>query len=104
MEETKDLLVVRFADDGKLGIELSEDFLSLSLEDQLKAMEAFFLKRNLEPSSFLEVNREMAEHEVTLVVTECLIAKLKKGERLGKDTDIEISLDELMGSDDSLFG
>jgi hypothetical protein len=103
MEETKDLLVVTFADDGKWDIQLSEDFLSSSLEDQLQALEAFYWRKNLEPSSTLEVNSEMTEHEFTLVVTECLITKLKRGERLGNDTDIEISLDEFMGSDDSLF-
>ncbi len=104
MEETKDLFVVRFSDDGSMGIEFSEEFLSLSLEDQLKAMEAFWGKKNMVAFSSLEVNREMTEHELTLVVLECLLAKLKRGEHIRKDTDIKISMDDLAGSDDSLFG
>ncbi len=92
----EDLFQVEFSEDGRMGIEFSEDFLSSSLEEQGLALEDFLRKKNLEPSSMQEVNKAMAHNEITIIVTEIMLAKLKRGERIERGTDIDISLDELM--------
>ena len=93
--ETEDLFRVEFLEDGDLGVEFSEGFLSSSQDDQLQAVEAFFWKKTLEPSPTLEVNKAMTEHEITIIVAETILAKLKRGERLERDSNIDISWEEL---------
>ena len=94
--KTEDLFCVEFSQDGSLGVEFSEDFLSSSHEEQLKALEAFFWKKSLEPSPTQEVNNAMAQHEITIILAESLMARLKRGERIERDADIDISLEDLM--------
>ncbi|MBN1840886.1 MAG: hypothetical protein JW883_01220 [Deltaproteobacteria bacterium] len=93
--ETEDLFRVEFSEDGSLGVEFSEDFLSSSQEEQIQALEAFFWRKTLEPSPTLEVNKAMTEHEITIIVAETILAKLKRGERLERDSNIDISWEEL---------
>ncbi|MBE9582065.1 MAG: hypothetical protein IMF18_10650, partial [Proteobacteria bacterium] len=61
--KTEDLFRVEFSEDGNLGVEFSEDFLSSSQEEQIQALEAFFWRKTLEPSPTQEVNSTMAQHE-----------------------------------------
>lgn len=96
---TEDVLCVEFSEDGSLGVEFSEDFLSSSLEEQIQGLEAFFWKKTLEPSPTQEVNKEMTQHEITIILAQAMLAKLKAGERIESDTHIDISLEELMSSD-----
>jgi flagellar capping protein FliD len=96
---TEDVLCVQFSEDGSLGVEFSEDFLSSSLEEQIQSLEAFFWEKTLEPSSTQEVNREMTQHEITIILAQAMLAKLKRGERIDGDTHMDISLEELMVSD-----
>jgi|GEM_PF-6627033 len=93
--KTGDLFRVEFSEDGNLAVEFSEDFLSSSHDDQIQALEVFFWKKTLGPSPILEVNKAMTEHEITIIVAEAMLAKLKRGERLERDSAIDISWDEL---------
>ena len=97
--ETEDVFCVEFTENGSLGVLFSEHFLSSSLEEQIQALEAFFWKKTLEPSSAQEVNLEMTRHEVTIILAEVILAKLKSGERLERDTQLDLSFDEIMSSD-----
>ena len=96
---TEDVLGVEFLEDGSLGVEFSEDFLSSSLEEQIQSLEAFFWEKTLEPSPTQEVNKEMTQHEITIILAQAMLAKLKRGERIESDMHMDISLGELMTSD-----
>jgi hypothetical protein len=93
------VLGVEFSEDGSLGVQFSEDFLSSSLEEQIQSLEAFFWEKTLEPSPTQEVNKEMTQHEITIILAQAMLAKLKRGERIDSDTHMDISLEELMVSD-----
>ena len=86
----EDLVRVEFSEDGSLGVEFSESFLSSSHEEQIEALEAFFWRKTLEPSDAQEVNKAMTEHEIMMIVAETVLAKLKRGERLDRDGNIDI--------------
>lgn len=92
--ETEDLFRVEFSEDGNLGVEFSEDFLSSSQDDQLQAVEAFFWKKMSEPAQ--DVSAAAAKNEIVIILAEALLGKLKRGERIDKDSDIDISLEEIM--------
>jgi len=97
--ETEDVFCVELTENGSIGVVFSEHFLSSSLEEQIQALEAFFWKQTLGPSPTQEVNEEMTRHEITIILAEIMLGKLKSGERLEGDTDIDISLEELMSGD-----
>lgn len=92
----EDLIRVEFSEDGGLGVRFSESFLSSSHEEQLQALEAFFWKKTLEPSTTHQVDKAMTEHEIMMIVAETLLAKLRRGERLERDSNIDILLEDLM--------
>ncbi len=93
--ESKDLFHLEFSENGSLSIEFSGDFLSLSQEEQLRALESFFWEKTWEPSPTEEVSETMAQHEIRVIVAETLLAKLKRGERIEADADIDISFGDL---------
>lgn len=100
--ETKDLFRLAFSEEGGVRVQFLEDFLSLPLEKQIEAMEDFFWKKTWEPSP-RQVNDAMTQHELTIILAESLLAKLKRGVRLDENSDIEISIGELMSANDLAF-
>lgn len=87
---------LEFSEDGSLGVEFSHDFVSLSHEEQIETLEAFFWKKMWESAPTQDVNKAMAQHEMTIIFAESFLAKLKRGEPLEKDADIDLSLEDLM--------
>lgn len=103
MEKEKELFRLDFTDDGGLRLRFSEAFFSMSVEEQYHGLEEFYWKKALETPTDLEVNKEVSRHEFTMLVMESLLKKLKRGERLEKDADVVLSMDDIMGADDSEF-
>lgn len=94
--EAKNLFRIEFPEEGGLGIEFSDDFVSLSQEEQIRALESFFWEKTSEPSPAQGVDEAMAQHEIAMVIVEALLAKLKRGERIEEGADLDISLGDLM--------
>jgi hypothetical protein len=92
----KDPFSVEFTDDNRVGITLSEEFLSLSAKEQTKRMREFFWQKTSEPDSVEDIGRESVRKEVTIILAETLLNKLTRGEILDGETKINISLEELM--------
>ena len=93
-----------YTDDGGMRLRFSEAFFSMSLEEQYRGLAEFYGKKALEtPPTDVEVNKETSRHEFTMLVMEALLNKLKRGERLEKDADVVLSMDDIMGADDSIF-
>jgi len=87
---------IHFADDNSVAVEFENGFLSLSQDKQLEAIEGFYRKKMSEPLFATDVSRSAAENEMTIILAETILAKLKRGEMIEKDSGIEISLEELM--------
>ncbi len=87
---------VHFEDDNSLGVEFEDGFLSLPQDKQLEAIEGFYGEKMSEPYSAEDVSRSAARNEMTIILAETILAKLKRGERIEKGSDIDISLEELM--------
>ena len=98
--ETEKPFRAEFSEDGSVSVEFSEKFLSLSHAEQVQALEAFLWRKTLEPSPTPDVDEAMAHHEITIILAESLLAKLRRGERIEKNADIEISIGDLMPPDD----
>ncbi len=87
---------IHFADDNSVEVEFEDGFLSLSQDEQLESIDGFYRKKMSEPLSTTDVSRSAAENEMTMILAESILAKLKCGERIEKDSGIEISLEKLM--------
>lgn len=87
---------VEFSEDNRVQVEFSDEFLSSSREEQIKAMEAFFRQKTLEPYSTLDVSRDAVKHEVTIVLVESILANLRRGEPVHRDGRIDVSLEDLV--------
>jgi hypothetical protein len=96
---TEDLFYLEFSGDGGIEVAFSEAFLSFSREEQVQALEAFFSKKMSEPFSAEDIGKAAAKEEITIILAESLLAKLKRGERIERDTNIDISLEELTDPD-----
>jgi len=96
---TDNLLRVDFGEDGGVSIAFSEEFYTMSLEEQIRAMETFVGKMTLEPSAMTEVDQAMTRREITIALAECILAKLRMGERIEEDTDVELDLGVLSGGE-----
>ena len=90
-----DALRVVFSDDGKLGVEFSDEFLASSVEEQTKALKALLRKSMEAPSYTVEITRAAAENEIIIVLLETFLAKLRRGERIEEDTGVGIYLEDL---------
>jgi hypothetical protein len=95
---TEGLFHLEFSEDGGIDVAFSEEFLSLSREAQLHTLEAFFSETVSKPCA-QEVDRAAAEEEITILLAQSLLAKLKRGERIEKEAKLDISLEELMDPD-----
>jgi hypothetical protein len=91
----EDPFQVVVSEDNHVGVEFSEAFLALSIEEQLKAMEGFYWKKTLEPQAAFDVGIETVKHEWTIVLAESMLANLKRGEPVERDGQVDISLDDL---------
>lgn len=87
---------LELSEDESLSVEFSHEFVSLSHAEQIETLEAFFWKKMQEPAPTQDVNKAMAQHEMTIIFAESFLAKLKRGERLDNDADIDLSLEDLM--------
>jgi hypothetical protein len=88
-------LRVIFSEDGKLGVEFSDKFLASSVDEQMKALKALLRKRLEAPAFTQEINETVAENEIVIVMLETFLAKLRRGERIKKDTAVGIYLEDL---------
>jgi len=84
------------SEDNHVGVEFSEAFLALSMEEQLKAIEAFYRQKSSEPQAAFDVSKEAVKHEMTIVLAESMLANLKRGEPVEKDGQIKFNLEDLM--------
>jgi hypothetical protein len=91
---------VEFSGDDSIGVEFSDQFLSLSVEGQIQALEALFSEKMSKPISTQDVSKAAAENEIVIIFLEILLARLKRGERIENDSDINVSISELIASDD----
>jgi hypothetical protein len=90
-----DALRVLFSEDGKLGVEFSDEFLASSVDEQMEALKALLRKRLEAPVFTQDVNEAAAENEIIIVMLETFLAKLRRGERIKKDTAVGIYLEDL---------
>ncbi len=90
-----DSLRVVFSEDKKLSVEFSDAFLAASVDEQMDALKALLRKR-LEAAGFIQdVDEAAAENEIVIVLLETFLAKLRRGERIKRDTDIGVYLEDL---------
>ena len=86
---------VVFSEENQIGIDLSDDFVALSTEEQLKVIEAFFWEKTLEQQKAYDVSADNYKHEITIILAECIMAKLKRGERFERGTQVDIDFNVL---------
>jgi hypothetical protein len=84
------------SEDNHIGVEFSETFLALSMEEQLKAIEAFYWQKTSEPQAAFGVGKEVVKHEMTIVLAEGMLANLKRGQPVERDGLIDITLEDLV--------
>ena len=84
------------SEDNHVGVEFSEAFLALSMEEQLKAIEAFYRQKSSEPQAAFDVSKEAVKHEMTIVLAESMLANLKRGEPVERNGQIKFNLEDLM--------
>jgi hypothetical protein len=92
----EDPFQVVVSEDNHVGVEFSEAFLALSMEEQLKAMEAFFWQKTSEPQAAFDIGKEAVKHEMTIVLAESMLANLRRGEPVERDGLIDITLEDLV--------
>jgi hypothetical protein len=82
-------------DDNYIAVDVSDDFISLSTEEQLKVMENFFWEKNLAPQSTVDVSQDAILTEYTILIAETIMSQLKDGIRFTNDGKIDINLNNL---------
>jgi hypothetical protein len=87
---------VVFSEENRLAVKLSGDFLALSMEEQLKAMEAFYWQKMSETQSAFDVSKDAVKHEMTMVLAQSMLANLKRGEPVERNGQIKFNLEDLM--------
>jgi hypothetical protein len=93
--EQNDSLRVVFSEDKKFSVEFSDGFLASSVDEQMNALKALLRKRLETPVFTQDVNETTAENEIVIVLLETFLAKLRRGERIKRDTDIGVYLEDL---------
>ncbi|UCD86950.1 MAG: hypothetical protein JSV01_04050 [Desulfobacterales bacterium] len=93
--EQNDSLRVVFSEDKKFSVEFSDAFLASSVDEQMNALKALLRKRLETPVFTQDVNEAAAENEIVIVLLETFLAKLRRGERIKRDTDIGVYLEDL---------
>ena len=90
-----DAFRIVFSEDKRLGVEFSDEFLASSLEEQMERLKALLREKHMAPFSAEDVSQTAAEHEIMIVLIEVFLAKLRRGERIEKDTSVGMSLQDL---------
>ncbi|MBW1771178.1 MAG: hypothetical protein JRJ17_08530 [Deltaproteobacteria bacterium] len=86
---------VVFSDDKTFGVEFSDEFIDSSLEEQMEVLKALLREKHLTPFSAEDVGRTDAENEIMVILLETFLAKLRRGERIERGTDIGIDFADL---------
>jgi len=86
---------VVITDDNKVAVDLSDAFVVLSAEEQLKIVKAFFWEKTLKPYNTLDVSSDAIKEEITIVLADCLMAQLKRGEPLKRGGQIDVNFEVL---------
>ena len=90
-----DVFRVVFSDDKTFGVEFSDEFIDSSLEEQMEVLKALLREKHLAPFSAEDVGRTDAENEIMIILLETFLAKLRRGERIERGTDIGINFEDL---------
>jgi hypothetical protein len=90
-----DALRVLFSEDGKLGVVFSDEFLASSVEEQMEALKALLREKQMAPFYAEDVSQAAAENEIMIILIEVFLGKLRRGERIEKDTSVGMSLQDL---------
>jgi hypothetical protein len=90
-----DALKIVFSEDRDFGVEFSDEFLASSVEEQTEALKALLRKRLESAFSTQDVSTSAAENEIAILLLETFLAKLRRGERIEKGTDIGMYLEDL---------
>ena len=90
-----DALHIEFSKNMDFSMEFSDEFLAASLEEQMEMLKALLRDRLAAPTSSQDVSEEAAENEITIVLLEACLAKLRQGERIQKDTSVGVFMDDL---------
>lgn len=92
----EDPFTVVLTEDNALGVEFSEPFLGLTIEEQTKAIREFFWEKTSEPDVSGDVGKEAFVKEAAIILAETFLNKLTRGEAITNNTEFDISLEELM--------
>jgi hypothetical protein len=92
----EDPFQVVVSDDNNIAVEFSEAFLALSIEEQLKAMRAFYWQKSSEPQAAFDVSKEAVKREMTIALAESMMGNLKRGQPVERDGLIDINIDDLL--------
>ena len=91
----KDHFRIAFSEDKAFAVEFSDEFLSSSVDGQMDMLKALLREKLAVPFSGEDVSLGAAENEIAIVLIETFLAKLRRGERIEKDTKIDMSLQDL---------
>jgi hypothetical protein len=93
----EDAFHITFSEEGNLGVVFSDEFLSASVEGQTELLKVLLREKMFSPreSEGDGVSRADAEHEITIILLETFLSKLRSGEHIDKDTEISLNFDEL---------
>ena len=94
MKEDPFQLVV--SEDNHIGVEFSEAFLGLSMEEQLKAIRTFYRQKSAEPQAAFDVSKEAVNREMTIALAESMMGNLKRGQPVERDGLLDINIDDLL--------
>jgi len=84
------------SEDNHVEVEFSEAFVALSIEEQRKAMEAFYWQKASESQAAFDVGKEAVTHEMIVVLAGSMLGKLKRGEPVESDGQVDVSLEDLV--------
>ena len=90
-----DAFRVVFSEDKNFGMEFSDEFLASSIEKQMEVLKALLREKMVAPVSAEDVSKTAAENEIMIILLETFLAKLRRGERIERDTSIGIFLEDL---------
>ena len=90
-----DAFRVVFSEDKNFGMEFSDEFLASSIEKQMETLKALLREKLMAPVSAEDVSQTAAENEIMIILIEVFLGKLRRGERIEKDTSVGMSLQDL---------
>jgi hypothetical protein len=93
--DKNDACSITFSKDMDFKMEFSDEFLDASLEEQMDILKALLRDRLAAPFSAQDVSEGAAQNEITIVLLEACLGKLRLGERIEKDTNVGVFFDDL---------